>query len=253
MRTPSIPLLITTAVSPSAPQLAMRDPADRRRAVVEGLGHWIRQGDFKHIVVCDGSNVDLSADVSALLASFEGSAPDIECLHFRNNAAAVAARGKGYGEGEIVRHALLHSRVLAGHRDFAKCTGKLWVANAAECLSAWHGGFAFDWRPHLGIVETMFYLADRALYERVLLDAHLEVDDPAGVYLEHIVARRLARIGRCATVVYPAPRVAGLAGSSGLARGESEWRRWLRTSMFAGMRVIAAARRAGASHRCETV
>lgn len=213
----TIPILITSAVDVTAERTRLGDPAQRLQKTLEGIARWRRSGAVGRVVVCDGSGFDLSPHVPD--ADDPRAGVPCEFLHFTNSQDRVRALGKGYGEGEIVRHALTHSPSLANSARFAKCTGKLWVSNAARCISlAGRRPLAFD---HGGVfrpvhLDTRFYVADTAVFRRQLLDAFLKVDEDRGHYLEHAYRDALQEFKLSEIVMFPTPRIEGTSGSMNL-------------------------------------
>ena len=213
--TPSPPLLLTSAIHVSAPLTNLTDAKQRLDAHLDSLAEWSRTPDVEEIVICDGSGYDLEPHLAPLRQAH----PHMryEALSFRNDQEMVARRGKGYGEGEIVLHALGHSRILQNSPAFAKCTGKLWLSNFSACLRGWNGqaGFNLWGRTRIDSIDTRFYLVARDFFDRHLRDRYRDVDDPAGYYLEHSYRDGLEGLPPRSYVMWPAPRLQGVSGSSG--------------------------------------
>jgi hypothetical protein len=192
MRTPAhhaIPLLLTSSVIAHDQGVTLSDPHERKRHTLESVAQWLAIDAQLRIVLCDGSGYDFSDDVQSRFPQAH-----IECLRFENNQRLVKEFGRGYGEGEIVRYALEHSRFVAQAGCFAKCTAKLWVENYAECLHQWNGQLlckgVFDnalsllQMPRLSYIDTRFYIASVACYRTYFLEAHRAIDKDAGHGLE---------------------------------------------------------------------
>lgn len=217
MRQDTVPLLITSAVDIAAGRTALSDPALRLQKTLDSIARWRRSPGVGRVVVCDGSGVDLSPHVPA--ADDPRAGVPCEFLHFRNSQDQVRALGKGYGEGEIVHHALAHSPTLRDSPRFAKCTGKLWVANAGSCIRfAARRPVAFDYGGVFRAVhlDTRFYIADTDVFHRHLLDAHLAVDEDQGHYLEHAYRDALRGFKLSEIAMFPTPRIEGTSGSMNL-------------------------------------
>ena len=221
-RTPDIPLLVTCAINSSAPRTKLVDQQERLRCTLDALDAWMALDVFARIVVCDGSEYDLSTDVGRLAAARHSSTL-FECLSFRNDTTLVSRLGKGYGEGEIVRHALDNSRFLADADSFAKCTGKLWVSNAADCVRHYNGSAAFNLAGGLvpKYVDTRFYLCSRRLYDARLGDCHHSVDENHGQYLEHRFLDALQGTRLYRNAIFPTPVIHGISGSMGVEHRSS--------------------------------
>lgn len=210
----SIPVLLTSAIRVSASHTALQDEQLRLALTLDSVRRWQRTPGVSAVVVCDGSGFDLSAHLSA---QDKAHGVPVECLSFRNDVARVRAQGKGFGEGQIVEHALSHSQHLRDAPVFAKCTGKLWVANFPACLARFEGQAAFDIRGLRTIrcVDSRFYIVTRALYDQQLRHVHAEVQDDQGHFLEHCLMDGLHPLPPSAFVMLPSPDVRGVSGSDG--------------------------------------
>jgi len=213
----AMPVLITSAVHVSSAQTVYCDEQKRLQETLSGLMHWVATPSVRQVVICDGSGFDFAPALTDLRSAYQH--VEIEALTFTNDIDAVRARGKGYGEGEIVNHALVHSRILAAAPAFAKCTGKLWVSNFAKCLRGFNGTAAFDYNGKLTpqFIDTRFYLVDKGFHRDVLAQAYREVDDTSGFYLEHAYQKALASRRLADYVMCPTPRIRGVSGSMGVA------------------------------------
>lgn len=209
------PVLLTSAIHVSAPLTALTDTALRLEAHLASLRAWARTPRVQKIVICDGSGFDFEPHVDLIRRESPGVV--IETLSFQNDRDTVARRGKGYGEGEIVAHALMQSRLLQESPAFAKCTGKLWLENFSACLRGWNGqaGFNLWGRRRIDSIDTRFYLVARSFFEEHLQDRYRQVDDPAGYYLEHSYRDGLSHLSPRQYVIYPPPQLRGISGSSG--------------------------------------
>jgi len=211
-----VPLLITSAINVEAPNTKLSDSGERLLHTLAALGQWLALGAFKRIVVCDGSNFDLTSHMQDLKQDANTDVT-FEALHFQNDAALVKKLGKGFGEGQIVDHALAHSHILATTMSFAKCTSKLWATNAAACLRRYNGTAALNLAGGFTPVnvDTRFYICSKTFYRTHLQDCHQRVDESHGIYLEHrfFEAIQSTRIYRNA--ISPTPVIAGISGSMG--------------------------------------
>jgi hypothetical protein len=210
-------VLITSSVGVVAPFTKLTDPSERVAYTLDAIGHWLSVSPQPKLVLCDGSNFDFRPVVAR---AFPGAG--IECLRFANNTERVRSCGKGYGEGEIVRYALLNSTVLARSRFFAKCTGKFWVDNFAECAGDWNGtfrctgNFAGVESPEaleLVSINTDFYIVDRAWYVTHFASAYLDVRDREGRYLEHCFRDAVLQANMRDIFFRVYPLVFGVSGS----------------------------------------
>ena len=221
MSNPTPTLLLTSCVHVSAPFVELSDPTKRAGLTLDSIEHWIRIAGKLDIVICDGSGYDFTKDVAQRFPQTR-----IECISFKNDADAVLAFGKGYGEGEIVQYALEHSELLRQADYFAKCTSKLWVKNFPDILRRWNGLFQCQFgleKPKTirnakpSSVDTRFYMINKNYYLEHFIDAYKNVRDQDGYYLEHafkdvILSNKL----RASSILFPIPPlIEGVAGTTG--------------------------------------
>lgn len=230
----TIPLLITSAIKVAAPFVSIANADDRIKHTLDALAHWFRVDPNLPIVICDGSGFDLNT-LKAARADLDFS--NVEFLSFVNDQEHVKQFGKGYGEGEIVNHAVLNSKKITQAGCFAKCTSKLWVENYQACVDQFNGKAhllkMYDRRKlTYEKVDTRFYISDLNFYRTHLSRCHETVNDRAGYYLEHafadlVKAKRLRRVD-----FVTKPLIFGYSGSTGVFQEtlpESQGGRWQRT------------------------
>lgn len=215
------PLLLTSSVVPHDMGVKLTDPQERTRFALESVQEWLQNAPDLRVVMCDGSGFDFSPLVAERFPD-----ADIECLHFLNDVDQVREHGRGYGEGEIVRHAITHSRFIAEAACFAKCSSKLWVENYAECLEAWNGRMRFKgvftnvfspWKKtKLAYIDTRFYLISCADYRQYFEAAHQNIRKREGHGLEECF-RDVLRAQNLSQLLLPVPPViAGVGGGTGV-------------------------------------
>ena len=131
-----IPILLTSSVKVMDSSVKLNNPNLRTQYTIESISEWINIDPNIPIVICDGSGFDFTDTVKSRFPL-----ANIECIFFDNDAKQVKKHGKGYGEGEIIRYAIKHSKLMNDSEAFIKCTAKLWVANFDQCLSQWNNQF----------------------------------------------------------------------------------------------------------------
>jgi hypothetical protein len=209
-----LPILLTSAITATAPFTKMTDASERVKATLRALSNWMALCSDTNFVLCDGSGYDLSRDLKTCGTIDSGR---IEVIAFENDREQVKIKGKGYGEGEIVRYALEHSEILKSADSFAKCTGKLWVDNYWSCRKAYNGTAAFSYFGFLKVhaVDTRFFIVRRDFYQANLLMSYARCDDAHGKYLENAYLDSLAGVARQRWMLPVYPRIRGLSGTSG--------------------------------------
>lgn len=195
-------------------------PKDRLRHALESIEKWLQKNKNLNIVLCDGSGYDLTEVVKRRFPKAE-----IECLHFLNDVDLIKKYGRGYGEGEIIKYAILNSRHINAYGAFVKCSSKLWVENFNECLNIWESGLAFN-----GIflnaltpmketvfhhIDTRFYIADCESYKKKLWNAHHKIRKSEGFGLEECFREVLLKESPRGFLLTVTPIISGVGGGTG--------------------------------------
>jgi hypothetical protein len=251
MNSVAVPVLLTSSVIAYDTGVALNKTQERTDLALESIAQWLLVAPHTPLVLCDGSSFDFSSIVAQRFPL-----ATIECLHFENRQDLVKTHGRGYGEGEIVRYALHHSRLIAQAGCFAKCTSKLWVENYQQCLSNWRGEllckgvFLNVFSPfrdtRFAYIDTRFYVSSVAAYAQYFENAHLEIDVQKGRGLEEcffaIFQKQKIRNALCTV----APVIQGVGGGIGVhyrnpltRRIKERLRLWLvqRTKAFSDLFV----------------
>ncbi|MEY8876026.1 MAG: tetratricopeptide repeat protein [Leptothrix sp. (in: b-proteobacteria)] len=212
-------LLITANIHPGGtPYVALSNPTERLREHLLGLCAWLLDKSFTHVVIAENS--DFEIDTAALQAFARPLHKQVEYLTFQGSPLA-SQLGKGHGEGEIVAHALAHSRLLAAHAHFTKVTGKLYLPffdflvrdglDGGECFVPTVIGDRLA-------IDTRLYSVAKARYLAELLHAHERVNDPRGLFLEHAFHDALQARGYACPLA--APAMLGRSGSLNRSYGD---------------------------------
>lgn len=213
------PILLTSAVIVSDHSGSLNDANARIKYTLESIEKWLEISQDLPLVICDGSGFDFSNIVTEKFPK-----ANIECLFFENDKELVGLYGKGYGEGEIVKYALLNSDKLKKADFFAKCTSKLWVQNFFECLKYWNGTFlckgyftnVFSFKKtQFAYVDTRFYLVNKSFYLKKLVSAHLKVGGEGGLSLEHCFRDVILEEQYRKVLFNMHPDICGVGGGSG--------------------------------------
>lgn len=217
----SIPILLTSSVIVHDTGVALTNQDERVRLTLESVHEWLKIDTNLRIVLCDGSGFNFTTTVRAQFPEAH-----IECLYFDNDVQQVRQHGRGYGEGEIVRYALAHSRLISEAGCFGKCSSKLWIKNFSECLGNWDGklllkGVFSDvfspFRPtSFAYIDTRFYMASVDIYRQYFVDAHTQIQKERGHGLEEcfrdvVIQKQLKHI-----LFRSVPIVCGVGGGTGI-------------------------------------
>jgi hypothetical protein len=215
-----IPILLTSSVVAHDKGVRLQDPAERARLALESIQQWRAIAPHNPLVLCDGSGFDFQPLVTTLPGRGQ-----VECLHFQNNVDLVKQHGRGYGEGEIVRHAIEHSTLIQFAGCFAKSTSKLWVENFNVCMQAWNGRllmkgvFNHVFSPlkatTLAYIDTRFYAMDVQTYQQNFLHAHEAIRAQDGYGLEESFRDIFLNKQLQGCLMSPPPVVCGVGGGTG--------------------------------------
>jgi hypothetical protein len=214
------PILLTSSVIAHDKGVRLLDPGERKRLALESIHWWRSIAPSNPLVLCDGSDFDFQDS----LATLADSGP-VECLHFQNDVEGVKRQGRGFGEGEIVRHAIEHSSLIQGAGHFAKCTSKLWVENFDICMKQWNGNLlmkavfnnVFSMRKPitLAYIDTRFYVMDVATYRKHFLHAHESINPEDGFSLEESFLEIIQKNQLQGCLMSPPPIICGVGGGTG--------------------------------------
>jgi len=169
------------------------------------------------IVFCE--NTDFMFDYSPLKKKAADYGKKLEILSFKGDYLNIQRKGKGFGEGEIIKYALNKSKLLRQCDCFYKLTGRLIIKNMDKILAATSQKSSFIYYPKTiykiskDHIETYFYKVDKDLYIKKLINAYQEVDEIHFQYLEHVFHERLSKTGfRSFNTL---PLISGFSGTSG--------------------------------------
>lgn len=211
-------LIVTSAINSRDPYLKIKNAQDRLLQTYCSLISWITKTHVNNIVLCDNTGVDHTFSQISLLAKQYGK--KFERLVFEGDYEKVITLGKGYGEGEIMKHVFSHSLLLGESETFYKITGRVFVDNYNDIsvaeqnrhvvfnfpLKWWkkiiwfmiaNSGVLSSFISRKGTVnmQTVFYKSSKKYYKDHLIDLYLEVDDKRNMFLENLYFMPLFKYG----------------------------------------------------------
>lgn len=219
MNTTLPPVLLTSCIYIADHAVKLTDPTDRINYTLESIEKWLKIVPYVNLVVCDSSGFDFSPLVQEKFPH-----ANVECLFFIADRDLVKYHGKGYGEGEIIRHALQNSNYLKHATFFAKCTAKLWVENFNDCLKEWNRNFlckvtfskVFSIKKTiLDHVDTRFYLVSKDFYSKYLLNVHVNLGGTTGMSIEDSFREVILGNNMKAVIFSTPPVIGGVGGGTG--------------------------------------
>lgn len=230
-----LPILLTSSVIAHDTNVKLTDTTQRLEHALESVEKWLEICPDFRLILCDGSDFDFTPVVAQRFP-----AANIECLHFENNQSLVKSLGRGYGEGEIVAHAVAHSKYIRDAGAFTKCTSKLWVHNYLHYLQDWNGKLLLQGiflnpispfrETTLSYIDTRFYISSVALYRKYFQSAHLKVNPATGHGLENCFLDIFLESRMTDALITRAPVICGVGGAIGKYY-KSSWRRRLKEDL----------------------
>jgi hypothetical protein len=204
--TPDTAIILTAAIIVSTSADAVAEAGVRRQQYLTALHYYTR---FAPVYFLENSGFDLLND-----AEFR----NIPGVRLRPIPAQDNEnRGKGYREFHALD--IWYETEKDPPQRILKITGRYLVANIAELLAECRdvpaGTLLFDRYHHDRVALTSLFSLSWTDYAKYLRGLYREVDDPAGVWIEHIVYRALAKVPTSCCLFRHEPDVGGTSGSSG--------------------------------------
>ncbi len=216
------PLLITTALSPpdGVPYLKMGTPLKRKLLTKAAAYFWVAQG-IRQIVIADSTNSALFDPHEVNEIRLLGC--EIEQILFNQDEDAIKTRGKGFAEGCLIQHSLIHSSILNEATHLYKATGKTFVRNFKE-VSQIIAGESLDlifWlnsqQPDVLLpwVDTRFFFSSTAYLGDKIVPCYLSSNDGIEEFCEAAIFRQVTAI--CSRGNSTRPLISGYSG------GHDDW------------------------------
>ena len=215
-----VPILITTAINPprDMPYLKLFDPTLRKISCKAAIYYWIALGQ-KKIVIADSTNVNLFNLIE--IEEFTSFGVTVEQLKYNQDNTLIISKGKGYGEGLILKYALDNSHILNESTNFYKCTGKIFVRNfklinniiISNKINNIFWKYFIDFLDIKPFVDTRFFYCEKSFAKDYLVPAFLESDDNHSA-CEYQVFKLLKNM-RIPENNFIKPKISGVEGGTG--------------------------------------
>jgi len=214
-------VLIPCSVNVWARRTALIDTAKRREEYIRSVIFWISQPHVKDIVICENTGSYFLPDFIREVA--EALSKNIEFLVFQGNKSLIASKGKGYGEGEILKYAIDHSKLIKRHKAFFKVTGKLNILNFRSIVSSHkfneNNNYFLLSAPkvfrRIHKIDTRFFYVQVSFFKEVLWNIHEIIDEENGINLERAFYQRLKNYRNQIFPFPVVPIIEGMSGSTG--------------------------------------
>lgn len=184
-----IVLLTATINCEQTPLVERRDPETRERDYKWAIAGWMGVKGYDTLVFCENSGADLSK-LEQYAASINKFQHKLVFLTYKGNLGA-AERGKGYGEMEIVRHAIDRVTDLAPEQMLLKVSGRFRARNATRLLSlleSTEAEICCDLRYSLTFADSRLFAITCRCAREHLLPRQSDINDFEGKWFEHALS-----------------------------------------------------------------
>ena len=227
---PRFLLLLTATIDPKGMILTARQsPVERLKDYRASLHRWLKRKNlFARIVLCENSGYPIPKD---LKGEFNRVGGDLLVIFQFDGNNYPRFRGKGYGEAKIIEYVVDNFQRIDDYDYVVKCTGRLYVPNISRILKTLDKGpdIACSLTKNLHIADSRLFAARPEVMKILIQGFAEEVNDTAGVYFEHVLARRIAELVSKGYRFSPwneLPYYMGVSGSTG--RQLNSVRAWTR-------------------------
>lgn len=217
-------LIVTSAIDIKRDDifsLNIKDTEVRLNQYIEALKFAINHyKTIDAIIFCDNTHYEY--DFSDLIELAKKNNKKLEVLSFLGDVQSVVDYGKGFGEGEILKHVLSNSKIVNRYDSFYKLTGRLIIKNFDEInLKTYdQNNFVFYSKDMYGtkysFVSTVFYKVNISIYLESFIDAYKQVNDVKEKYLEVVFYDVIVNKKIKCKSFKVFPEISGYSGSTGI-------------------------------------
>ena len=212
-------LLTATIFCPETPFVERKDPALREADYEWAIRGWLAVEGYDTFIFCENSGAPLGA-LEACAARFNKHNHRLVFLSCNLNSRA-SELGKGYGEMEIIRHAIDNIAGLSVDQLVVKVTGRyrsLTASRLLQRLSTMRSDIVCDLRANLTHGDSRLFAITPKCAREQLLARQSSLNDSQGRYFEHVLAdaahATMLSGGRWAPLPC-APLLYGVSGTAG--------------------------------------
>ncbi len=201
-------ILLTATVNPAGPIVAQSNPQQRLSEYEQVLNFYAET--LPHdIVLAENSGFDPVQSVVIEQHIQSGRVKFIAVPPSEN-----PEKGKGFQEFEMLDNVV--EQFGDQYQSFVKITGRYRVLNAAQLLVTPPKGIRIDRHRKMKVAITGFFHCRADLYRKHLCGIFREADDDRGVFIEHVLYRKLAQLpGDEVQLFHRNPDYRGVSGSHG--------------------------------------
>ena len=182
----------------------------------------VRYNTIKNIIFCE--NTDFTYDYSRLYTLAKKFNKNLEILTFKGTTDKIVQKGKGFGEGEVLKYVYDNSVIFKDSSCFVKLTGRLIVTNFDKIINPTHDEQNYFFLPSLlqyhksHSMSTVLYKVNTHFFRTFMINAYLEVDDKNNHKIEMVYFEIVKHQSPRYFKYYP--MIQGQSGSNGTCHNE---------------------------------
>lgn len=201
-------ILLTGCINPNGmPFTMLTNATERQKQYINAINFYLKTTKCK-IIFCENSNTDIHS-------FFENKQEKLEIITFPGNKDKQ--RGKGFGEAEIINHALCHSSFIQKDSIIIKITGRLIVNNINHIINSLKCERDFvtcSLHSDLKFADSRIFCATQSFYI-AFLKMKDHIDDSKGVFFEHVLASTVLNSSMRFIPFSEEPLFIGISGTTG--------------------------------------
>lgn len=216
-------LLLTATVDPEGMAFTERNnPKVRLEDYKQGLRFWLQVEGVNKVVFCENSNYDLN-ELRKVEKSCNPQKKQVEFLSFYGQSFPKHL-GKGYGELNIISHAMGYSKLINHETKIIKATGRYVIKNVNELIDFtklnFRADIICDLSRSLTWSDSRLFACSADFIKEFLLPMQERIDDSKDVPLEMVLALSAHRaMSEDYSWMMPPclPEISGVLGSTDVA------------------------------------
>ncbi|MCI9368900.1 MAG: hypothetical protein HFH65_00990 [Lachnospiraceae bacterium] len=229
-------VLITATIQPQIKKRnIIADSFDREKQYKDSVIYLLDCKKVQKIIFCENSGYNYEG-WEEIENYAKRNNKDIELLSFNGNIKEIKKRGKGYGEGEIIKYVIQNSSFLKNEKNFVKITGRLTVRNLDKILfkidqnKIYIKTLAVNYKSNLA--DTRFFIMPVNLYRCLFLELYQSVEDEKGKYIEKIYTDFIIKNNITVSDFPIFPIISGVSGSTGRIYHENKFKFYIKNFLL---------------------
>jgi hypothetical protein len=208
-------ILLTGCINPNGMSYtSLNNIEEREVQYVNAIRHYLKNTNYP-VVFVENSGTDISYYFREYVESAQ-----LECITLHGNQNKE--KGKGYGECEIIRHAIENSRIILSSNEvrIVKITGRLIILNICPIIR-FHGIFTSKRttlcmiNSDLSFPDSRIIMAHIDFYKEFLLYQE-KINDSQGYFFEHALCDIIKNNRQYPfSPFFLHPQIIGISGSTG--------------------------------------